>query len=208
MSVENIEMSVETFKMNEPLTFDTSFMRPGTHMRFIEDPWVVRYRLLSPDAQLPVLATSDSAAADVFAYLPVGREVTVYSSKNERHVRTITDSQMVRVEQFSRVLIPLGWAVAVPSAYSMRIYSRSGLTLKQGLVVANGQGIVDADYRHEVFALVTNIGGCTVEVRHGERIAQMDITPILSMKQTVVEMSDDEWFTTDRTGGFGSTGVR
>lgn len=172
-------------------------------------------RQLSPYAQLPVFGTTDSACFDIRACLPEGAEVKGYSAKNEPQTRTIVSNQLIRLEPYARVLIPTGWAINLAPQVSLRIYSRSGMALKQGLVVVNGVGVVDADYRHEVFVLMSNISGCTSVIEHGDRIAQGELVPQmpwhLRPQMPLVEFSwvtveDADWFTTQRTGGFGSTG--
>lgn len=123
---------------------------------------------------------------------------------------TDTGNHAIMLRPGERLMMPTGWAVEVPqrTPHSLRIYSRSGLALKQGLIVVNGVGMVDADYRHEVFVLMSNISGCASAIVHGDRIAQGEFvaqqTPV---KFSMVDATDDEWFTTTRTGGFGSTGV-
>lgn len=166
-----------------------------------------RLRQLSPDAQLPVFGTPDSACFDIHACLPEGAQVKGYSPKNEAQTRTVLSNQSIRLEPYARVLIPTGWAVELAPRVSLRIYSRSGLALKQGIVVVNGVGMVDADYRHEVFVMLSNISGCASIIRHNDRIAQGEIIPQMQPTQfSFVTVSDDEWFTTQRLGGFGSTG--
>lgn len=166
-----------------------------------------RLRQLSAHAQLPVFGTQDSACFDIRACLPEGAEIKGYSSKNEPQTRTILANRSIRLEPYSRVLIPTGWAIELAPRVSLRIYSRSGLALKQGLIVVNGVGMVDADYRHEVFVIMSNISGCTSMIEHGDRIAQGELVPQMQGTEfSFVTVSDEDWFTTQRVGGFGSTG--
>jgi len=166
-----------------------------------------RLRQISPYAQLPIFSTPDSACFDIRACLPEGAKVEGYSPKNESQTRTILSNQTIRLEPYARVLIPTGWAIELAPRVSLRIYSRSGMALKQGLIVVNGVGMVDADYRHEVFVLMSNISGCASTIQHGDRIAQGELVPQMQATEfSLVTVPDAEWFTTQRTGGFGSTG--
>jgi len=166
-----------------------------------------RLRQLSPHAKLPVFGTPDSACFDIHACLPDGAAVKGYSSKNEPQTRTILSNQSIRLEPYARVLIPTGWAIELAPRVSLRIYSRSGLALKQGIIVVNGVGMVDADYRHEAFVMMSNISGCASVIEHGDRIAQGELVSQMQATEfSFVTISDTEWFTTQRMGGFGSTG--
>lgn len=168
----------------------------------------VRFRKLSDGARLPIFGTADSACFDIHACLVPGTQVKMYSAKNVAMTRELTGETLM-VSPNERVLIPTGWAVECPHKHSLRIYSRSGLTLKQGLIVVNGVGMVDADYRHEVFVLLSNISNCASIISHGDRIAQGEfVKQQHHFTMTLVEVDDAEWFTTSRQGGFGSTGVQ
>lgn len=168
----------------------------------------VRFRRLSSGAQLPVFGTPESACFDIQACLMPGTPVKMYSAKNVPATRDITGNNLL-ISPNERVLVPTGWAVACPHRHSLRIYSRSGLTLKQGLIVVNGVGMVDADYRHEVFVLLSNISNCATTITHGDRIAQGEfVKPQHRFDLTLLDVDDTDWFTTSRQGGFGSTGVQ
>lgn len=170
---------------------------------------VVRFRILNPHAKLPSYATPASACFDVSACLTPGTTITTYSSKNELGDVTLKDSQVV-IHPGDRYLIPTGWAVACPRGYSLRLYSRSGLSLKSGLMLVNGIGVIDEDYRHEVCVLFMNASRCATTIEHGMRICQGEFVPQSSEFSDfrTVDVPDEQWFTTKRTGGFGSTGVK
>jgi dUTP pyrophosphatase len=91
----------------------------------------------------------------------------------------------------------------VPKGCAGLIYARSSLGVKRGLAPANKVGVIDSDYRGEIRVVLLNHGKTSQTVEHGERIAQMIITPVLTPAyQQVEELSD----TSRGTGGFGSTG--
>ena len=74
---------------------------------------------------------------------------------------------------------------------------------KRGLAPANKVGVVDSDYRGEVMVALHNHGQQSQVVTHGERIAQLLVTPVLA---PAFEECDDLTDTARGTGGFGSTG--
>ena len=100
-------------------------------------------------------------------------------------------------------LLRTGIAIEIPTGYEVQIRPRSGLALKQGLTVLNGPGTIDAQYRNEVMVLVVNLGHKKVQIREGDRVAQMCIKPVYTMNFTEVDNLSDS----DRgQGGWGSTG--
>lgn len=168
----------------------------------------VRFRQLSADATMPVYGTPQSACFDISACVPAGAVIRSYTDKNELQERTLTVPTL-SLRPRERYLIPTGWAVACPTGYSLRLYSRSGLSLKHGLLLVNGVGVIDEDYRHEVCVLFMNTSQCAIHIEHGMRICQGEF---VRAEQTwafaPVTVTDEEWFTTARVGGFGSTGVK
>ena len=75
--------------------------------------------------------------------------------------------------------------------------------VKRGLAPANKVGVIDSDYRGEIRVVLLNHSKQPQTVEHGERVAQMLITPVLTPAyEEVAELSD----TSRGVGGFGSTG--
>lgn len=169
----------------------------------------VRVRVLNSAAILPTYGTPQSACFDISACLTPGSTITIYSNKNERR-NMVLEREWVNIDPGERYLIPTGWAVECPSGYSLRVYSRSGLSLKSGLMLVNGIGVIDEDYRHEVCVLFANTSRCATKIEHGMRICQGEFVPQSHRVSEFqpIDITDDQWFTTSRTGGFGSTGVK
>ena len=101
--------------------------------------------------------------------------------------------------------IRTGLAVAIPEGWEGQIRSRSSLGAK-GMIMPNGVGTIDSDYRGELMVLATWIGeGDEITLAKGERVAQMLIAPVPVTSYR--EVSLEELSTTDRgEGGFGSSG--
>ena len=171
----------------------------------------VEFRLLRPEVALPSYATKQSACFDIHACLRPDMKIASWNSKNEPCEYTLKEDRCL-IQPGERYLIPTGWAVRCPTEYSLRLYSRSGLSLKSGLMLVNGVGIIDEDYRHEVCMLLTNISRCAAWIENGMRVCQGEFVPSFVTFATFhpIEkfVNDEEWFTTQRTGGFGSTGVK
>lgn len=101
-------------------------------------------------------------------------------------------------------LIPTGLKIALPLQYEAQIRPRSGLALKHGISLVNTPGTIDADYRGEIKIIMINFGDGDFTIKRGDRIAQMVINRIETIKWHVV----DELPQTNRSeGGFGHTGI-
>ena len=109
------------------------------------------------------------------------------------------------IQSMERVLIPTGIYIEIPEGFEAQIRSRSGLTLNQGLIVANSPGTIDSDFRGEIKVILANISSNPVTVQHGNRVAQMVICPYEKVQfQEVNELSS----TIRAQDGFGSTGIK
>ena len=87
----------------------------------------------------------------------------------------------------------------------LQIFIRSSLAIKQGLMLSNNVGIVDASYYSNegndgnIGIALVNTSGKVIHLKEGERVAQGVFTKFL--------VADEEQVTSEiRTGGFGSTG--
>jgi dUTP pyrophosphatase len=101
-------------------------------------------------------------------------------------------------------LIGTGLVIGVPDGYFLGIFARSSTPLKRGLMVANGVGVIDADYcgpDDEIKIQVLNITDAPVRVSKGDRLAQGIVLACPRVEWNVVEE-----MTAPTRGGFGSTG--
>jgi dUTP pyrophosphatase len=103
-----------------------------------------------------------------------------------------------------RMAIPTGLAVALPAGHELQVRPRSGLALKNGILVANSPGTVDEDYRGEIKIILLNAGTEPFRIERGMRIAQGVLAPVTRIRWQEVASLDE---TVRGMGGFGSTGV-
>ncbi len=135
---------------------------------------------------LPVYATAGAAGADVRANLGVeDREAGVTLQPMERRV------------------VATGVRIEIPLGYEVQIRPRSGLAVRHGITLPNTPGTIDSDYRGPLGVALVNLGSEAYTVRHGDRIAQMVVAPVVQAAFEVVESLGE---TARGTGGFGSTG--
>lgn len=132
---------------------------------------------------LPEYATSNSAGADIRAYL----------------------EKPIVLKPLQRALVPTGLFIELPVGFEAQIRPRSGLALKKGITVLNTPGTIDSDYRGEIGVILINLSSEDVVIESGERICQM----IIAKHETVTFNSTNLLSDTERGGGgFGHTGTK
>lgn len=138
-----------------------------------------KIKKLRNNAVIPTRGTTGAAGFDLYA-------------NNECKILPQTNS-----------LVPTGISVEIPDGFCGLIFARSGLAHKRGLRPSNAVGLIDSDYRGEIFVSLYNDSNKIQEIMLGDRIAQIVFTPVFNGDISVVdELSDTE----RATGGFGSTG--
>jgi len=161
----------------------------------------------SPKVKLPALATEESACFDVESFFEVGQKIRVFNSVNrETKVLTkeIQGETAFLLHPAHRAFVPTGLIFNIPPDHVLKMYVRSSVAAKKGLVLTNGVGIIDSDYFHETHILLTNISDSIVRVVSGERLAQCKLEKNLSY--SIQETSKKPAQRTSRAGGIGSTG--
>ena len=141
----------------------------------------INVKLLRGGAHMPTYGTAEAAGADLYACL----EETL----------TILPGQTRGV--------PTGIAMEVPRGCAGLIFARSSMGVKRDLAPANKVGVIDSDYRGEIFVMLHNHGSEIRSVEHGERVAQIVIVPVFTPGFNQVDSLSD---TVRGEGGFGSTG--
>jgi dUTP pyrophosphatase len=145
----------------------------------------IQFKRLRPekdaDLSLPAYMTAHAAGMDICAAIQAPQ--------------TIDPGEIV--------LIPSGFALAIPRGFEVQIRPRSGLAVKHGISIVNAPGTIDADYRGEVKIGLINLSSKMYTIQRGDRIAQMVVQRAYQAEIAEVENLD----TTERNqGGFGHTG--
>lgn len=143
---------------------------------------IIRFTRHLPTAKVPTQGSAQAAGFDLYA--------AAIEKDYERQ----------------QLIIDTGLKVAFEPGHALFIYSRSGLATKHNLRVANGVGVIDADYRGPVKVILRGsdflcLSDC---VQVGDRIAQAILLPIPSVHWLEVDALD---ITQRGEGGFGSTGL-
>ncbi len=143
----------------------------------------IRIRRLDPDLPLPTRKHAGDAGYDLVAR---------------------TEARLA--PGGGRVLVPPGFALAIPEGYAGFVQPRSGLALRHGVTCLNTPGLIDAGYRDEIAVLLVNHDPTQAfDVHRGDRIAQLVIQRVHEVEWVEVDDLDD---TPRGTGGWGSTGRR
>lgn len=139
---------------------------------------VIKFKALRPDVCVPAKATDDAACYDL----------------------VLPDDIVLPPQQVTKV--GLGFAMELPKGYHAKLFLRSSTGKNTRLRLGNGTGIIDADYRGEVCALIDNTSGLFARAFKGDRLVQMMIDKNIAVSFCVTEELEE----TKRAGGFGSTG--
>ena len=156
-------------------------MASGRRKRYAFSAEKVRIKKLRQEAVIPSYATEFSAGADLCAAV----------------------SEPFTVKPHETAKVPTGLSFEIPEGLAGLVFARSGLASKRGLAPANKVGVIDSDYRGEVFVTLHNHGTEPQEILPWERIAQIAFVPYVKAD---FECADDLTETVRGDGGFGSTG--
>lgn len=143
------------------------------------------------DRYVPKYKTEGSACADAVACLPVDPQ----TGEKER----------ILLMPKSRVKVPLGFKIQLPPGWELQIRGRSGHADNSGIMMTNGIGTIDSDYRGGVTALLYNSSDDPWPIEDGDRVAQVCVMPTNRIGWEPVETLEE---TARGEGGFGSTGNR
>jgi dUTP pyrophosphatase len=117
----------------------------------------------------------------------------------------LRSSQAIVIQPGERATVPTGMAIALPAGYVGLVHSRSGLAAKNGIMVLNSPGTIDAGYRGEIKVTLLNTDKSEpFEIKVGDRIAQLLVQQVEQARFIQVEFLPDS---NRGDGGFGSTGV-
>jgi dUTP pyrophosphatase len=184
--MENIKKNLET-KSNEDLYNEIS-EKFGIDFRKMEDDMVTSMQKVD----LPYSSESD---LDLNYNYVSDSGFDLYSTQD------------ILIEGFGRALIPTGVRFEIPEGFEIQVRSKSGLALKQGLMVLNSPGTVDEGYTGEVQVIIFNTNKDQFQITKGMKIAQAVLSKCYPGRNvTLVKVNKIE--NKDRgENGFGSTGI-
>jgi len=113
----------------------------------------------------------------------------------------------LEIEPFGRVLVPTGLCFDIRDGFELQVRSKSGLALKQGLMVLNSPGTVDNGYTGEVQVIVFNTNNHIVMIPKGMKVGQAVLCPVVNGKWVNLQEIDTINEKERGENGFGSTGI-
>jgi dUTP pyrophosphatase len=158
----------------------------------------------NPNIVMPRFGTKQAACFDISFQAEGKATYSGYNSFNAPFTRSLS-SGAIRIMPGDRILVPTGLIFDIPEGYSVRIHPRSGLSYKQGLILANLEAVIDSDYIEETFILLTNRSEVDQTINKGDRIAQAEL--VKKEEYVLWEIMEAPTQKTDRIGGLGSTGI-
>jgi dUTP pyrophosphatase len=155
-----------------------------TYVQYVErQDKMILYKKLSPYATMPEYSTDGAVGLDLCAAIPENSNMVIHPGKRGR--------------------VPLGFMAEIPDHMWVQLAARSGLAVKQGIMVM--AGIIDPDYRGEWAVILYNSGDKPFVIHPGDRVAQAVVHFRSPMR--FVETEEELTYTERGQGGFGSTGV-
>ena len=127
-----------------------------------------------------------------------------YASDSGFDLHSVED---LEIPPFGRILVPTGLSFDIKDGYEIQVRSKSGLAIKQGLMVLNSPGTVDNGYTGEVQVIVFNTNNYLVTIPKGMKVGQAVLCPVVNGKW--VNLTEQSIINKKERGenGFGSTGI-
>lgn len=116
-------------------------------------------------------------------------------------------TEEVMIDPLGRKLVPTGIHINIPDGYEIQVRSKSGLALKEGLMVLNSPGTVDQGYTGEIQVILFNTTNQKVKIKKSQKIAQAVLCPVVSGKWVNLVHRESIESKDRNNNGFGSTGI-
>ncbi len=144
---------------------------------------ILAYKKLHPDAVDPEYAYESDSGFDLWSV------------------------EEVNFLPFERKLVSTGLSFDIPEGHEIQVRTKSGLALKQGLMVLNSPGTVDQGYTGEIIVPLFNANPHEVKIPIGMKVAQAVLCPVVNGEMINFEKVDKIGEKDRGNKGFGSTGI-
>jgi dUTP pyrophosphatase len=191
MSKEESEKIKELLSDNSyDFDYDEILKVTGVDIKELEND-MLNYK---PKLELGFIKLVDDAVSPSYNY-PSDSGFDLYSTEE------------VTIPPFGRVLVPTGLSFDIKDGYEIQVRSKSGLAIKQGLMVLNSPGTVDNGYTGEVQVIIFNTNNHEVQIPKGMKVGQAVLCPVVN--GAWVNLVEHKNVTSKDRGdnGFGSTGI-
>jgi dUTP pyrophosphatase len=191
MSKEESEKIKELLSDNSyDFDYDEILKVTGVDVKELEND-MLNYK---PKLELGFIKLVDDAVSPSYNY-PSDSGFDLYSTEE------------VTIPPFGRILVPTGLSFDIKDGYEIQVRSKSGLAIKQGLMVLNSPGTVDNGYTGEVQVIIFNTNNHEVQIPKGMKVGQAVLCPVVN--GAWVNLVEHKNVTSKDRGdnGFGSTGI-
>lgn len=166
----------------------------------------------SADLALPIRKTAMSAGYDLAAadnyiipsvFQLAGEAENVWNIDPDEFITLDQMANFTKAVNYKPTLVSTGMKCKLDPNTFLQLSVRSSAPLKYWLMMANGVGIIDADYYNnpdnegEIFLQIYNLSPFNIQIKKGETIGQGIILPYMT--------TENDISSGDRIGGFGST---
>ena len=127
-----------------------------------------------------------------------------YKSDSGFDLHSTTD---LEIPPFGRILVPTGLSFDIKDGYEIQVRSKSGLAIKQGLMVLNSPGTVDNGFTGEVQVILFNTNNYSVVIPKGMKVGQAVLCPVVNGKWVSLVEQTEIKEKERGENGFGSTGI-
>ena len=189
-TVKDLRSKLENVDMNDPQKMMEAF---GINIDEIEDAYL-NYQPEKQKVTLGFSRTHKDSVTPNYAY-PTDSGFDLYSTEEKY------------IEPFGRELIPTGLHFDIPENYEIQVRSKSGLAIKQGLMVLNSPGTVDQGYTGELQVILFNTTKEKIKIEKGQKVAQAVVCPVLTSNWLDIKEIDSVENKDRGSNGFGSTGI-
>ena len=191
MSKEESEKIKELLSDNSyDFDYDEILKVTGVDIKELEND-MLNYK---PKLELGFIKLVDDAVSPSYNY-PSDSGFDLYSTEE------------VTIPPFGRILVPTGLSFDIKDGYEIQVRSKSGLAIKQGLMVLNSPGTVDNGYTGEVQVIIFNTNNHEVQIPKGMKVGQAVLCPVVN-GAWVNLVENKNVISKDRgDNGFGSTGI-
>lgn len=175
---------------NGELDYDMIMNDFGLDMKSLEDD----LNNFNPKLPLGFVKTHPDAVTPIYNY----------PSDSGFDLHSVIDTE---IPPFGRKLIPTGISLNIKDGYEVQVRSKSGLALKQGLMVLNSPGTIDNGYTGEIQVIVFNTNNHEVVIPKNMKIAQAVLCPVVNGKWIELVQEKKQSDKDRGENGFGSTGI-
>lgn len=189
-TIKELQSKIEGMDMNDPKSMLESM---GIDFEEMENTFV-NYKPDQQKIKVSYSKSNESAKTPEYAY-PTDSGFDLYSTEE------------VYIDSLDRKLIPTGLHFDIPENYEIQVRSKSGLALKQGLMVLNSPGTVDQGYTGEIQVILFNTTNQKVKIEKGQKVAQAVVCPVVAGKWLKFSQKPNIELKDRNNNGFGSTGL-